>query len=416
MELEKLRKEAIRRHLAGESITIICHKLNVSRKWFYKWWNRYKSGNEFWFQDKPKLPKKIPNKINTTMEQLIISIRDELEKTKYAQKGASAIAWQIQKLGHTPPPYWTINRVLKRNSRIKTKPCKKVKKGNFSYPYFTEAYYPGHIHQADLIGPRYIKGDGRFYVFNTIDIFSHSTHSIPIRSKDDESIVFALIDTWKELGIPEFLQIDNELSFRGSNRYPHSLGKVLKLCLSMNIQPVFIPSGEPWRNGIIEHFNDTFDQKFYRTEKFKNYEHLQSSLKNFLKFHNANHIYSANGGKSPQQVLESEPIKSIKLTPEYVLPNNLSIPDEGYIHLIRFVRSNLKLNIWGEMFPLSKELMYQYVKATIYTEFHLLNIFLNNKIVAQFEYKLPNFNQADPAKLLQELYDNLKELGINLNS
>ena len=170
---------------------------------------------------------------------------------------------------------------------------------NTKYPYFIESFYPGHIHQADLVGPRYIKGDGRFYVLNTIDLFSHASHGVPIRSKDDDAVVLALLDTWKSLGVPEFLQVDNELCFRGSNRYPHSLGKVVKLCLSMNMQPIFIPPSEPWRNGVIEHFNDTFDQKFFRTERFQNYQHLKTSLKQFLVFHNTNHIYSANGGKTP---------------------------------------------------------------------------------------------------------------------
>ena len=94
---------------------------------------------------------------------------------------------------------------------------------NTQYPYFIESFYPGHIHQADLVGPRYIKGDGRFYVLNTIDLFSHASHGVPIRSKDDDAVVLALLDTWKSLGVPEFLQVDNELCFRGSNRYPHSL-------------------------------------------------------------------------------------------------------------------------------------------------------------------------------------------------
>ena len=412
--MEQLRKEAIRRYLSGVSITIICKEFQISRKWFYKWLKRYESGKEFWYKDESKAPKTIPNKINKTMEQLILSIRDKLEKTKYAQKGVSAIAWQVQKLGHTPPPYWTINRILKRNGRIKTKPSKTVKKSNVSYPYFTEGCYPGHIHQADLIGPRYIKGDGRFYVFNTIDIFSHAVHSVSIRSKDDDSIIFALFNTWKELGIPEFLQIDNELCFRGSNKYPHSLGKVLKLCLSMNVQPVFIPSGEPWRNGVIERFNDTFEQKFYRTEKFINFSHLQNSLKNFLKFHNSHHIYSANGGKSPQQVLKSNSIKPNKLPSDYLLPKQLIIPDEGYIHIIRFIRSDLKLNIWSEIFSMPKNLMYQYVRATIFTEFHLLNVFLNDKLVAQFEYKLPTLNQIKPVKMLRELSSYINNFGINL--
>lgn len=403
MEKEKIRKEAIHHHLSGKPIAAICRMFGVSRKWFYKWWSRYQTGEEHWYKDKSSAPKTIPNKIETSMEQLILSVRDKLENTRYTQIGASAIAWNIKNLDKEPPPSWTINRVLKRNGCIQEKSPKEKREKETSYPYFSEAYYPGHIHQSDLVGPRYIKGDGRFYAFNTMDIFSHNVYSTTIRSKDDDSIVLALIDTWKTLGIPEYLIIDNELSFRGSNRYPHSLGKVIKLCLSMHVQPVFIPPGEPWRNGTIERFNDTFDKRFYRTERFRNYEHLQMSLKRFIDFHNTNHIYTVNRRKTPQQIIENEKIKPNKLDPDYRLPEVLDIPYEGYIHLVRFIRSDLKLNIWGETFSMPKEVMYEYVRATIFTEFHLLNVFLVDNLITQFEYRLPTLNQEALQILLEEI-------------
>lgn len=427
MDQEQVRKHAIERHLSGESVIAICRDLAVSRKWFYKWWNRYQSGSSCWFKDESRAPKTIPNKIKPAMEKLILSIRDKLQQTPYSQKGASAIAWEIHKLGHPVPPYWQINRVLKRKNRIRSKSSAKRENSNVSYPYFREADCPGYIHQADLVGPRYIKGDGQFYVLNTIDCYHRGAHSVAIRSKDDESIILALIDTWKKLGIPEFIQLDNELSFRGSNRYPHSLGKVIKLCLALRIQPIFIPPGEPWRNGVIERFNHTFDKRFYCPERFKNYENLKSSLNDFIEFHNQNHIYSATRGKTPQQVLKNESIKPVKLPVDHHLPvknpsdflnfdQALDIPDEGYIHLIRFIRSDLKLNIWGEKFNMPKKVMYQYVRATIYTEFHLLNVFLDDKLLAQFQYRLPTFNQVDSLKMLKELVQYLKEWGIDITS
>jgi transposase InsO family protein len=39
---------------------------------------------------------------------------------------------------------------------------------------------------------------------------------------------------------PDFLQLDNGLCFRGGNRYPRSFGIVLKLCLLLGIEVVFI--------------------------------------------------------------------------------------------------------------------------------------------------------------------------------
>lgn len=416
MEKEYNRKEAIFRHLSGEPVARICRDLSVSRKWFYKWWCCYQTDKEDWYQDKSRAPKTIPNKIDQAMEQLILSVRDNLEKTPYAQKGAATIAWRINKLGYTPPPSWTINRVLKRNGRIHPETKKERKRGRTNYPYFIEAYHAGHIHQADLVGPRYIRGDGRLYAFNTIDVFSHEGFSVVVRSKDCDTMIQAIVDTWKHLGVPIILQLDNELSFRGSNRYPHSLGKVIKLCLTMNVELVFIPPAEPWRNGMIERFNNTFDKRFYRTEQFKDCEHLRNSLRQFIEYHNANHIYSANGGKTPSQVLNSVAIKPEKLTPNYQLPDELNIPYEGYIHLIRLIRSDLKLNVWGELFSMPKKVMYEYVRATIYTEYHLLNVFLGDELVAQFEYTLPTLNQWDPQDLIRELFEHMQAFGINIKS
>jgi len=91
MEAEQRRKEAIRRRLSKERISHICHDLDVSKKWFNKWWKRYKTGDKNWFKDQSKTPKHIPKKLDEKMEQLIVSVRERLENTKFAQIGASSI-------------------------------------------------------------------------------------------------------------------------------------------------------------------------------------------------------------------------------------------------------------------------------------------------------------------------------------
>ena len=108
-------------------------------------------------------------KINDKEKQLIVSIRMRLESDPFAQVGVSAIKWELTKLGLKFPSDSTINRILKRGL-VKKTPY--VPKG-VEYPYFTEALTFNNIHQADLMGPRYIKGDGTFYSLNVMDIFSH---------------------------------------------------------------------------------------------------------------------------------------------------------------------------------------------------------------------------------------------------
>lgn len=240
----------------------------------------------------------------------------------------------------------------------------------------------------DLVGPRYIKGAGRFYSMNVIDLYSHRVFIESNRTKEDDNIAQGLLRCWKSMGLPDFLQMDNELSFRGSNRYPRSLGLVLRLCLNFGVQPVFIPVAEPWRNGVIESFNDTYDKKFYRRQWFSSYAQLKRQSKNFQQFHNKNHRYSYLKGKTPLEVIEADEFKPLTLGPNTRMPKLDFLPD-GTISLIRFIRSDRTLNIFGEKFEVSKNLVYSYVRAMIVTKIHTLQVYLGEDFVQSFEYRMP---------------------------
>ena len=92
-----------------------------------------------------------------------------------------------------------------------------------------------HTHQLDLVGPRYIKGDGRYYSVNILDISSHTCFVEAVRTKASKNILQAIASFWKIHGIPDALQMDNELAFRGSNRFPRSYGNVVRFALSLSL-------------------------------------------------------------------------------------------------------------------------------------------------------------------------------------
>ena len=237
------------------------------------------------------------------------------------------------------------------------------------------------------MGPRYIKRDGRFYSFNVMDLLSHQVYIESQRTKEDRQIASSLLRCWKAIGLPDFLQLDNELSFRGSNRYPRSPGLVIRLCLYFGVQPVFIPIGEPWRNGVIERFNDTYNKKFFRRQWFVSYAMLKRQSKNFQRFHNRHHRYSCLKGKTPLEEIQINGFKPIKLGGNTKLPDLDIVPD-GNIILIRFIRSNRLLDIFGEKFKVSKNLVYSYVKAVIVTKIGSLQIYLGDDLVDIFDYRL----------------------------
>jgi putative transposase len=219
-----------------------------------------------------------------------------------------------------------------------------------------------------------------------MDVSSHQVYIEAQRTKEDRHVASSLLRCWKAIGLPDFLQLDNQLSFRGSNGYPRSPGLVIRLCLYFGVTPVFIPIAEPWRNGAIEKFNDTYNKKFFRRQWFPSYATLKRQSKHFQQFHNKHHRYSCLKGKTPSEVIKDSDYKTIQPGANTKLPHLDEIPD-GNIMLIRFIRSNRLLDIFGEKFKVSKDLVYSYVKAVIVTEISSLQVYLGDELVQHFEYQ-----------------------------
>lgn len=382
MDERKIREQAIERYENGESPKEIYQSLGKSEPWFFKWLKRSRHDGPDWSKDRSRRPHKTRDSISNTMEQAIINARKELEKTLYAQIGALSISWKLKEQGITPPPLITINKVIKRNNLTRKRP--KYEPKGVDYPAIVPQH-SNYLHQFDIVGPRYLKEDGRFYSANIIDAYDHRCCINPIRRQLKTDTTDSLIRSWKKLGIPIYLQMDNKLPMRGSNRYPHSFGLVIRLCLYLGIQPVFIPLKEPWRNGIIERFQDVFDKSFFRVQFFPKFSYLVEQARGFEEFHNNNHRYSTMDGKTPMEKVTG----NLKYLPnDFKLPQKIGIAP-GKVHIVRFIRSNRILDIFGEKFPMPMEVEYEYVWATINTAEETLSVYHDSNLVEKKAYPLP---------------------------
>lgn len=383
---ELLRIEAIRRYFNGEKPASIYKSINRSKFWFFKWLSRFHSGEEYWYKDLSHAPKNPHRSVDQQTEELIVKTRERLENTKYAQIGAVAISWELKKLKIDPPPIWTIDRILKRHNLTKRKVKSYHPKGKV-YPEI-EKDTPNKVHQVDLLGPRYLLSKERFYSLNVMDVGRHKVKINPIRFKNSDWVVRSLILSWQKLGLSSFVKFDNQQVFYGSDRRPRWFSKVLRLCLYLGIEPIFIPLREPWRNGEIEKFNDSWDKKFFRTQVFEDFNHLVREAKAFEDFHNNCHRYKALKGGTPNEFEKRSGFKPKLLPQEFTFEDPNSLP-EGKIHLVRFIRSNLLLNIFGEKFILEPSCQYEYVTATIYVKEQILRVFLFGELVKELKYPIP---------------------------
>jgi len=62
--------------------------------------------------------------------------------------------------------------------------------------------------------------------------------------------------------------------------------------------------------------------------------------------------------------------------------------ETGYYQLVHFIRSDRKLNIFGETFSLAPELQHEYMVATVDVKEQKMKIFLEHAQVDEFSCKL----------------------------
>jgi hypothetical protein len=247
---------------------------------------------------------------------------------------------------------------------------------------------PNQTHQADLVGPCYLKGPVRFYSLNIVDTATVRCGLHPSLSKSGQMILDGFWGAWKRMGIPERVQVDNAMSFFGSPTHPRGMGPLIRLCLHNGVEPWFIPMAEPWRNGMIENFNDRYQQRFPGKVALASMEELQSGSLAFEQRHNSKYRYSKIKGDTPLKALASSNATLRFPTGDEPPKYRQKKPEIGRYHVVRLIRSDLKLNIFGECFSSPPETMLEYVVATIDVKEQKLKLFLDKKQIEEFDYKL----------------------------
>jgi putative transposase len=351
----ELRREAVRRRLAGESPGAIARDLGRTRQWVAKWVARYDAHDPAWVEGRSRAPKRVANRTAPDIEARVLEVRARLEENPWAQVGAPAIAWELEKLGARVPPERTIEEILGRaGATRRERPARRASKG-IAYPA-PVARRAGDVVQVDLVGPRHLDGGARFHALNQIDVTSHRAGIEIVEDRGDERVLAALHALWGRHGVPRRIQFDNGGPFIS----PTGIGEVVRVCLHQGATPVFVPPREPWRNGTIEHFNDTFDRRFFRQERFSDIGHLSQRAGAFERFHNTQHRYSATRGLAPD-----ETTTTTRRTPRQPAELPAGWPDRGRVEFIRFIRSDHKLRILGRAIPMPDGSAYRYVTATL---------------------------------------------------
>jgi putative transposase len=296
---EKLK--AVQRFFNGEEPLSICDSLGRSRSWLYKWVTRYATDDSLWFEDQSRRPLSSPNRTPAEIERIVELVRLNLYN-KDLFCGNQAIQWEMNDMEVQPiPSLSSSGRILRRRELTHRRTGRYTPKGK-KYPELPSRE-PNQTHQVDMVGPCYLTGPIKFYSLHAVDTAINRCGIEPIPSRAAQSVVDAVYAIWLRRGIPENLQVDNEMAFFGSPVHPRGMGPLIRLCLHYGGNLWFIPPSEPWWNGVVEKFNDHFQQNFLAKVTMSSMTQLRQESLTFEHRHNSTYRYSKIKGKTPLKAL-----------------------------------------------------------------------------------------------------------------
>jgi putative transposase len=385
-----LRREAVRLHLQGIPKTEIAKRLKMSRRWVYRWIARYdhQQGVKS-LENHSSAPKNRQEKYPQKIKDMAIKSRKARKaghrKYAYALVSAEAIYYELRDLGVSPlPPPRTIHFWLKQADEIEAQ-HKPRKESNPTYPV-PPCKAVNEVHELDLKGPFYLKDSSqKYYLIVLRDVFGKKVALRVLKEKEMERIIDFLVETWQEIGLPKFLQMDNGLEFRGSNAYPRSLSRLVRVCLDVKVQPVFIPTGEPWRNGVIENLNGLIQRLFLKAKKFKNEKQLFKEAQTLETRINTTHRLPALDGETPDEFAAKASRHFLRSGYDW-RKRNLQLV-KGKVIFIRLVRKSGRITLTADdKFLVGKKYKWQYVQAIVNVQKKQLDFYGMGKWIKSVAY------------------------------
>ena len=100
-----------------------------------------------------------------------------------------------------------------------------------------------------------------------------------------KATVDALLGHWREHGLPGYAQFDNDTIFQGAHQFADTVGRVSRLCLALQVIPVFAPPREPGFQNPIEGFNGLWQAKVWQRHHCPNVPALESVSARYIAAH-----------------------------------------------------------------------------------------------------------------------------------
>lgn len=289
----------------------------------------------------------------TKSERVILELRRELrEESDLGEFGAIAIRRAMIERDHaSPPSVRTIGRILERCGALdgRRRPRRKAPPRGWYLPDLARG--DAELDSFDIVEGLVIEGGTDFEVLNGCSLHGGLVESWPRRRITAKNTVESLIEHWRDNGLPDYAQFDNDTIFQGAHQFPDSVGRVTRLCLSLDVVPVFAPPRETGFQAAIESYNNQWQEKVWH--RF-HHDCLRDVQRTSVRYVNAHRLRN------------TERIDSIE---RWEFPRrwspDLAAPLAGRIIYLRRTDEHGVAQVLGHRFPVSRDWPHRLVRAEV---------------------------------------------------
>jgi putative transposase len=209
------------------------------------------------WHDRSRAPRH-PPRTGAAIEDEVLAVRRELAQTSdLGFHGAEAIH-DVLAARHLPglPTVRTINRILRRSGVLDGQVRVRRRPPPVGWYLPEVAARRRELDCFDVVEGLVIKDGPHVEVLNGISLHGGLAVSWPREASITAKVVVGcLIEHWQAVGLPGYAQFDNDTIFQGTHAHPDVVGRVMRLCLSLGVVPVFVPPREPGFQAIMEGYN-----------------------------------------------------------------------------------------------------------------------------------------------------------------
>ena len=236
------------------------------------------------WSDQSRAPRRQGRQTNAALQRRILALRQELRRGHLGFIGAQAIqdALRSENLNRNLPSVRTIGRILKAHGALDA-----VRRTRRIAPppgwYLPDvAARTAELDAFDVIEDLPLEAGPRLDALTSRSLWGSVCGAWISDAMRAQWLCQRLEAHWRKHGRPTYAQFDNDSRFQGTHTHPDVLGQVIRLCLSLDVTPVFAPPREHGAQNLNESFNHLWQQKVWHRFYHTDMDAFQSASDRFI--------------------------------------------------------------------------------------------------------------------------------------